>query len=203
MKLNSTLKALAVVVLAFGVAIPRGFAAFDPIGEDIDIFLANPSFTAQRPNVLFMVDNTANWNQAFANEKSAMVTVVKSASSDFNFGLMLFNESGQPDNHGAYVRFGIRQMDSTNKPALMTVINNFDQLGDKGNNNEVSEMMYEAYAYWAGITANLGFGQAKRDYKGSTDNPAGSLQSNAFTGAGINAYTSPITDPCQKNFQIY
>src|SRR6266705_1191342 len=203
MKLNSTLKALAAVVLALGVAIPRGFAAFDPIGEDIDIFLANPSFTAQRPNVLFMVDNTANWNQAFANEKSAMVTVVKSVSSDFNMGLMLFNESGQPDNHGAYVRFGIRQMDSTNKPALMTVINNFDQLGDKGNNNEVSEMMYEAYAYWAGITANLGFGLAKRDYKGSTDNPAGSLQGNAFTGAGINAYTSPITDPCQKNFQIY
>src|SRR6266705_2771224 len=98
MKLNSTLKALAAVVLVFGVAIPRGFAAFDPVGEDIDIFLANPSFTAQRPNVLFMIDNTANWNQAFANEKSAMVTVVKSVSSDFNMGLMLFNESGQPDN---------------------------------------------------------------------------------------------------------
>ena len=205
MKLNSTLKALAAVVLVFGVAIPRGFAAFDPIGEDIDIFLANPSFTAQRPNVLFMVDNTANWNQAFANEKSAMVTVVKSASSDFNFGLMLFNESGQPDNHGAYVRFGIRQMDSTNKPALMTVINNFDQIGDKGNNNEVSEMMYEAYAYWAGITANLGFGQAKRDYGGNTANnpPAASLPGNAFADVGTRTYTSPITNACQKNFQIY
>ncbi|HYT15404.1 MAG TPA: hypothetical protein VEL80_03340 [Burkholderiales bacterium] len=207
MKLTYTLKALAALVLVFGVAIPRGFAAFDPIGEDIDIFLANPSFTAQRPNVLLMVDNTANWNQAFANEKSALVTVVKSVSTDFNLGLMLFNESGQPNNHGAYVRFGIRPMDGAkfgvNQPALMNIINNFDQLGDKGNNNEVSEMMYEAYAYWAGITANLGFGQAKRDYKGSTDNPAGSLQGNAFTGAGINAYTSPITDPCQKNFQIY
>ncbi len=52
MKLTYTLKALAALVLVFGVAIPRGFAAFDPIGEDIDIFLANPSFTAQRPNVL-------------------------------------------------------------------------------------------------------------------------------------------------------
>src|SRR6266705_5859217 len=205
MKLNSTLKALAAVVLALGVAIPRGFAAFDPIGEDIDIFLANPSFTAQRPNVLFMVDNTANWNQAFTNEKSAMVTVVKSASSDFNMGLMLFNESGQPDNHGAYVRFGIRQMDSTNKPGLMTVINNFDQLGDKGNNNEVSELMYEAYAYWAGITANLGFGQAKRDYGGNTANnpPAAGLSGNAFADAGTRTYTSPITNACQKNFQIY
>src|SRR6266849_5323682 len=205
MKLTYTLKALAALVLVFGVAIPRGFAAFDPIGEDIDIFLANPSFTAERPNVLFMVDNTANWNQAFANEKSAMVTVVKSASSDFNFGLMLFNESGQPNHHGAYVRFGIRQMNSVNKPALMTIINNFDQLGDKGNNNEVSEMMYEAYAYWAGITANLGFGQAKRDYRGNTANnpPAASLPGNAFTDVGTNTYTSPIADACQKNFQIY
>src|SRR6266849_6606667 len=205
MKLTYTLKALAALVLVFGVAIPRGFAAFDPIGEDIDIFLANPSFTAERPNVLFMVDNTANWNQAFANEKSAMVTVVKSASSDFNFGLMLFNESGQPNHHGAYVRFGIRQMNSVNKPALMTIINNFDQLGDKGNNNEVSEMMYEAYAYWAGITANLGFGQAKRDYRGNTANnpPAASLPGNAFTDVSTNTYTSPIADACQKNFQIY
>lgn len=205
MKLKHSLKALAALVLVFGVAIPRGFAAFDPIGEDIDIFLANPSFTAERPNVLLMVDNTANWNQAFANEKSAMVTVVKSISNEFNVGLMLFNESGQPDNHGAYVRFGIRQMTSTNKTALMTVINNFDQLGDKGNNNEVSEMMYEAYAYWAGITANLGFGQAKRDYGGNTANnpPAAGLPGNAFPDAGTNTYTSPITSGCQKNFQIY
>src|SRR5216683_3101212 len=201
MKLTYSLKALAALVLVFGVAIPRGFAAFDPIGEDIDIFLANPSFTAERPNVLFMIDNTANWNQAFTNEKSAMVTVVKSVSSDFNMGLMLFNESGQPDNHGSYVRFGIRQMDSTNKPALMTVINNFDQLGDKGNNNEVSEMMYEAYAYWAGITANLGFGQAKRDYGGNTANnpPAASLPGNAFTDASTTTYTS--NGPAAENTQ--
>src|SRR5260221_7695935 len=112
MKLNHTLKFLVALVLGFGVAIPRGFAAFDPIGEDIDIFLANPSFSAERPNVLLMVDNTANWNQAFANEKSALVTVIKSISPNtFNVGLMLFNESGQPNNHGAYVRFGIRVMD--------------------------------------------------------------------------------------------
>src|SRR6266571_856201 len=199
MKLTPVLKTLAAVVFVFGVAIPRGFAAFDPIGEDIDIFLANPSFTAQLPNVLLMLDNTANWNNAFANEKSALVTVVKGVSQDFNMGLMLFNESGQPDNHGAYVRFAIRHMDGVkfgvNQSALMNIVNNLDQLGDKGNNNEVSEMMYEAYAYWAGITANLGFGQAKRDYKDSTNNPAGSLPGNAFSGAGINAYTSPITDP--------
>src|SRR5260221_14086126 len=103
MKLNHTLKFLVALVLGFGVAIPRGFAAFDPIGEDIDIFLANPSFTAQRPNVLLMADNTANWNQSFANENSAMVTAIKSICRDFNVGLMLFNESGQPDTHGAYV----------------------------------------------------------------------------------------------------
>ncbi len=209
MKLTPVLKTLAAVVFVFGVAIPRGFAAFDPIGEDIDIFLANPSFTAQLPNVLIMLDNTANWNNAFANEKSALVTVVKGVSQDFNMGLMLFNESGQPDNHGAYVRFAIRHMDGVkfgvNQSALMNIVNNLNQLGDKGNNNEVSEMMYEAYAYWAGITANLGFGQAKRDYGGNNaGNPfAYKLPGNAFTDAGTNTYTSPITNGCQKNFQIY
>ncbi len=40
------------------------FAAFDPVNDDTDIFLANPSFTATRPNVLVFLDNTANWSQS-------------------------------------------------------------------------------------------------------------------------------------------
>ena len=42
---------------------PAGWTAFDPVNDDTDIFLANPSFSATRPNVLIFLDNTANWGQ--------------------------------------------------------------------------------------------------------------------------------------------
>ncbi|MGH8223157.1 MAG: hypothetical protein ACREQZ_09295, partial [Woeseiaceae bacterium] len=48
-------------------------AQFDPVGDDTDIFLANPLLQATRPNILFFVDNTANWNTAFAIEKQALI----------------------------------------------------------------------------------------------------------------------------------
>jgi hypothetical protein len=53
--------ALTATVLA---VTPLGWAAFDPVNDDTDIFLANPAFTATRPNVLLFVDNTANWSQS-------------------------------------------------------------------------------------------------------------------------------------------
>src|SRR5260221_578055 len=182
MKLTRVLRLALAGLLLLGAGMPRAFAAFDPIGEDIDIFLANPSFSAERPNVLLMLDNTANWNTAFANEKGALVSVVNALSSDFNVGLMLYDEAGQPVNHGSYVRFAVRQMTTANKSALSSMVNALDKLGDKGNNNTISEMINEAYLYWAGLTANTGFGQAKRDYFGNSgSNPlAASLSGNPF-----------------------
>src|SRR5260221_3238983 len=205
MKLTRVLRLALAGLLLLGAGMPRAFAAFDPIGEDIDIFLANPSFSAERPNVLLMLDNTANWNTAFANEKGALVSVVNALSSDFNVGLMLYDEAGQPVNHGSYVRFAVRQMTTANKSALSSMVNALDKLGDKGNNNTISEMINEAYLYWAGLTANTGFGQAKRDYFGNSgSNPlAASLSGNAFDSSADQTYLSPITDGCQKNFQIY
>ena len=44
--------------------------------EDIDIFLTPPS-TAVRPNVLIIVDNTANWNSSFSSEMQALPSVIR------------------------------------------------------------------------------------------------------------------------------
>ena len=61
--------------LSSGLSQPAN-ATFDPVNDDTDIFLANPNLPASRPNVLLYVDNTANWNTPFTNEKSAMVNVI-------------------------------------------------------------------------------------------------------------------------------
>ena len=34
------------------------------VNDDTDLFLVNPSLPAQRPNVLIIWDNTANWSQS-------------------------------------------------------------------------------------------------------------------------------------------
>ena len=52
----------AVLIFLSGGMVPAN-AAFDPVNDDTDIFLANPSNPAVRPNVLIVLDNTANWNR--------------------------------------------------------------------------------------------------------------------------------------------
>ena len=51
------------------LALLAHLAAF---AEDIDLFVgANPT-TTDAPNVLIILDNTANWNSAFTNEMAAL-----------------------------------------------------------------------------------------------------------------------------------
>ncbi|MBI4291462.1 MAG: hypothetical protein HY661_08295 [Betaproteobacteria bacterium] len=204
--MNIAAKSIAVLLLSFCAVVSSVFAAFDPVGEDIDIFLANPAAFAQRSNVLILLDNTANWNTPFDVEKTALVTVVNSLTDGYNVGLMMFPETGSPNDatDGGYVRFGVRQMTADNKTAFSGMVNNLDKIGDKGNNATFSLLMYEAYAYFAGIPARAGFGKVKRDYAGNTShNPlAANLPGNAFTSAASVQYVSPITNACQKNFII-
>ena len=198
---------LRILVTAVLLMCAQMAAAFDPVNDDTDIFLANPSIAAERPNILIILDNTANWNTAFVNEKAALVSVVNSLTDNYNVGLAMFPETGGGNDSidGGYVRFAVRQMTAANKSALSTMVNNLDQTADKGNNATPSLAMYEAYAYFAGIAARAGYGKVKRDFSGNTaNNPlAASLPGNAFSSSASQTYTSPITDPCQKNFIIY
>lgn len=184
-------------------------AAFDPVNDDTDIFLANPAVAAQRPNVLIILDNTANWNNAFANEKSALVQVVNSLSDMYNVGLMMFPETGGGNDSidGGYVRFGVRQMTSANKTALSTMVNNLDIQNDKGNNASTGLAMHEAYLYYAGRASIASYGKVKTDFTGNAaNNPlAASLAGNALPASPTSAslYNSPAVEGCQKNFIIY
>jgi type IV pilus assembly protein PilY1 len=167
--------------------------------QDIDLFMVNPGTSTKPANVLILLDNTANWNIPFAAEKQALVNVVSGAgttanpglSSQFRVGLMLFPETGSPNDNidGGYVRYAVRDMTDTNKTAFSSLINDLDKLGDKGNNATFSLLMYEAYAYFAGIEARSGYGKVKRDVA-------------AFQSATSPKYVSPIIDACQKNFII-
>jgi len=208
--MKQTLIAIACACMAFFVGTGSVLAAFDPVNDDTDLFLANPSYAAARPNVLIFLDNTANWNSRFENEKVALATVFSGLSDSYNVGLMMYTETGSgnggPD--GAYVRAAVRQMTPLNRTLMASLIASFDKLGDKGNNATVSLAMHEIYAYFAGATVRSGIKQ-KRDHTGNAipgllkSNQIYALPGNALSSAADTVYDSPITDGCQRNILIY
>jgi len=205
MTTSTFLRAIAAAAL---LLVPQiGWSVFDPVNDDTDIFLANPAFSAQRPNVLIFIDNTANWNQAFDTEKAGLISVFNGLTDAYNVGIAMFVETGGGNDNvdGAYVRFGVRQMTATNNAALSGMVNALDKLGDKGNNATYSLAMGEMYRYFAGVASVSGYGKVKRDYAGNTANnpPAAGLPGNPFTSAASTSYVSPIVNGCQRNFIIF
>ena len=207
-------------------ASPAAWTAFDPVNEDTDIFLANPALTTTRPNVLFFVDNSANWGSTSGGvtKFSAVVAALNAALSGvitdkYNVGLGLFAESGAPNTNtdGGYIRYGIRQMTGTtsnptsNKGALLSVINSLDIGNDRGNGAKYSVAFAEIFKYYGGLTSRAGHGKTKADAGDSIYLPSGRvtlagspLPASALPGtSAASAYTSPISDGCQKNFIIY
>lgn len=181
------------------------------LAEDTDLFVGVPSATSDLPNVLIIVDNTANWNTAFTNEMSALVSVVSNLPPDtFKLGIMMFTETGggNSGSDGAYVRAALRPLTAANKVKYQNLVSSFDVGNDKSNGGKIGQAMREAYLYFAGSTPYAGNNKAKTDYLG---NVTGTTQSNAIYALSNNAlntkssttYLSPISSGCAKNFIIY
>jgi len=207
---NILTRALISLLLAIGT----GFA----LAEDIDIFSQNTTVTVDAPNVLIVLDNTANWSQSFggsnkfAAEMMALQTVVNALKTQFNLGVMMFTEtgSGNTTTDGGYVRFAIQGMTDSSGNAtaarncLLKMVGSgaacssantnysaFDINGDKSNGGKAGVAIGEAYDYFKNSDAYAGNNKVKAD-------PL------AFTSGTIAGptYKTPITGSCQKNFVI-
>lgn len=180
--------------------------------EDVDLFVGTPPATTDMPNVLIILDNTANWNTAFTNEMSALVSVVNSLpANNFKLGLMMFTEtgSGNSGSDGAYVRAAVRPLTSSNKTLFQSLVTSLDKNGDKSNGGKIGQSMREAYLYFANAAPYAGNNKAKADYTGNNTGTAASnaiyaLTGNALASKSATAYTGPvISGGCAKNFIIY
>lgn len=180
-------------------------------GEDIDLFVGTPPSATDVPNVLIILDNTANWNTAFVNEKAALVSLFNALPVDkFRVGLMMFTEtgSGNSGDDGAYVRAAIRLMNSGNKIIYANLINSLDQTADKSNGGKIGKSMEEAYLYFSGGTPHAGNAKVKTDYSGNIAGTASSLavyslSNNALDSKAAVTYNSPVLPGCAKNYIIY
>src|SRR5688572_33009716 len=94
--------------------------------EDIDLFAnVTPTSAASRPNILIVIDNSANWSAANQHwpgglkqgqaELKALRTLLLEVTDNVNIGLMMFS-AGAPN--GGYIRFHMRQMTAVNRAAL-------------------------------------------------------------------------------------
>lgn len=221
------------LLLAAGLLLTSLLAhpAIDLVNDDTDIFMVNPAISAARPNVLLMIDNSANWNQADSpnnkryTELSAIHTVVDGLTDQFNLGMMLWNEDpGVSPAGSAYLRFGIRQMtgslaDTTSNKgrlgALVARLRDESLTAAKSDEQASSSFVYgygfyEAYRYFRGQASSPGSAGASvsaRDHTGNANTRiapfiSGLTDNPLASSAASAAYRSPISDPCQKNFMI-
>jgi len=180
--------------------------------EDVDLFVGTPPATTGAPNVLIILDNTANWSTPFTNEIAALNSVVSSLPPDnFKLGLMMFTESGGSNSgaDGAYVRAAIRPLSAANKTLFKNLVSSFDKNDDKSNGGKAANAMREAYLYFANRAPYAGNNKTKADFTGNNgvstaSNAIYALAGNALASKSATSYTSPvILGGCAKNFIIY
>jgi type IV pilus assembly protein PilY1 len=195
--------------------------------EDVDLFVGNPVASNGLPNVLFIVDNTANWTQAFNNEIAALSSTFASlpenedGTARFNIGLMLSAETSSSDSNvsGGYIRAAIRPMTAENKRKYAAMIAALDVGKDKGNGGASSVVMAEAYRYFSRGAPYAGNNKAKADYTGNTGadwsnaatSPASlaamreiyALPGHALSSKGATTYNHSASSACGKSYIVY
>ena len=129
------------VLLAGGVLFGQGNAR----AEDIDLFVQPAGPATGVPNVLIILDNTANWSRSVdgqaivINELDALTTTLGNipVNADgtpvMRLGLMLYTETGNPNSttKGGYVRAAIRDMTAANKALYVSMFNGRRQGGPR------------------------------------------------------------------------
>lgn len=98
--------------------------------EDIDIY-GSPVNEFDKPNILIIIDNSANWDAANQHwpsikqgqaELRALSNVVNELSDNVRVGLMMFTPGAGTAYDGGYIRYRVRTMNDVNKAALRELL---------------------------------------------------------------------------------
>lgn len=196
--------------------------------DDTDIF-NQPASASQAPNILFILDNTTNWDRASQHwvgspkqgdaELLAIKNFVAGLTQPANVGLMMYARTG---NLGGYVRFGIRDMTvPANNLALKNMLANISVTAPQeklpvANGGPIANAFYETWLYLNGAASYAGM-DSVADYAGNSNTPttsnypltpspgSGSLASGfAYKGSSTGSlYNSPLTGNCAKTYIIF
>ncbi|WP_332774569.1 pilus assembly protein [Polaromonas sp.] len=187
--------------------------------DDTDLFNQPPGATMPAPNILFILDNTANWDRASQQwvgsekqgiaELKAIKNFVAGLTKPANVGLMMYTVQGHT---GGYVRYGIRSMSvAANNTALqnivasITVTDSAEKVNASSGN--AANTFYETWRYLNGSSSWAGM-DAKADYAGNTASLTAANQglTSGFAYQGASAgslYNSPLGVDCAKTYIIF
>lgn len=176
--------------------------------EDIDIFVGNSTVDSGLPNVIFVLDNTANWSrqsQGWPNgtQGQSEVRVITAALADLedrvNVGLVMFTTEGNANQDGGYVRHHLQKLTPASRSSLETKLKSIEDninapVEKRSANTAFGNLMYDTYNYLVGGT---------QSYDGAgTPNLADSLH--AYT-SNYSTFASPLTSEsaCGKTYLIF
>lgn len=198
-------------ILALALCVGIVANPINAIAEDIDIFVGGSAGTHNNPNVLIVLDNTANWSgndQKFPDMKQgqaevdAIQTVINSSSvnSDINVGVFEFVTEGNASaDTGGKVRLAIKAMDTTNKAelttAMTTAYNNITDPYEKRNaNTRYGDLWKDIYNYFGGGSPHSTGGI----------NSSSKVDATGYTTA-YSQFKSPLSssNSCAKNYIIF
>lgn len=208
----------AFVTLVLGTTSLFGIAP--AYAEDVDLFNQPPAGGLPAPNILFVLDNTANWSRASQHwvgsptagdaEILAIKNFVAGLTQPANVGLMEYTTIGQT---GGYVRYGIRDMTiASNKTSFQNVVGaiNVNSTTEKVNQSSgnIASTLYEAWLYLNGANASWAGMDGNADYPGNTNTltAAGQGVTSGFAYKGSTAgagYNTPLNVACAKTFIIF
>lgn len=210
---------------AIGVLALAGAMAIH--AEDIDIFTSAGSGSSGAPNIIFLLDNSANWSRAAqhwpdssGNQGEAELLALKNvlaglpSSTSINIGLAMYNKTGST--YGGYMRFGARDMTvAANKTALQNILDGIradvnSSLEKVAQNDGETESLYEIYKYYNNATPYFGGSQSNNpnlDIAGNTGGhtPYTSVGQNLTSGFAIASgkYVSPVNSgSCGRSYVV-
>jgi type IV pilus assembly protein PilY1 len=156
--------------------------------DDIDLYKVGSGGSSALPNVLLVIDNSANWNATMADGKSKRIVEHEALHQIFSsskyeglirVGVMVFSNGNQPN--GGKVLRDLRDLTPTYRTDLATLFDPAKMTSNgpiaKSNNAPYALMMNEAYLYFGGKKPAAGVqdgdhDKAAIDTNGNYDSPS-------------------------------
>lgn len=190
---------------------------FVAAAEDTDIFASNAVAAGDLPNIIIILDNSANWSASIGvpncyykdggvlttrgpSEQGKKVGIEKCAlyntidalptakDGSALFRVALMLFNESPASvSGGYPRIAFTPVSATNKISLKAAIAALDGQADKGNNAASAKALYEAFLYLGG----------QAPYRGT----AGTKWDRAAVSGG--RYVSPAASSCTRSYIIF
>lgn len=176
--------------------------------EDIDIFVGNTTVDTGLPNVIFVLDNTANWSRQSQGwpgglaQGQSEVRAIKTALADLqdrvNVGFVMFTTEGNANEDGGYVRHRLQKLTNASRTSLSakldSIFNNInDPVEKRSANTAFGNLMYDTYNYLVGGT---------QSYNG-VGTP--SLADSSAYSSNYSKFISPLSSDsaCAKTYLIF